>query len=271
MAYLGNLAAWLDKILGSFTGATINGKTITLTKHSGDTVTLTTQDTVYTHPTTAGNKHIPAGGASGNILRWKAAGEAEWGSELDPVYVDATTTTHGLMSAADKSKLDGVASGAEVNQNAYSNVKVGTTTVAADSKTDTLELVAGNNITITPDATNDKITIAATQYTHPAYTSRTGKPTANATPGFGGTVTISQITSDASGHVTAATDRTITIPSAVASSSANGLMSSTDKAAFDAMKTALNGGTTGQVLVKTASGYGWSDLVNIDVNPSGDE
>lgn len=47
-----------------------------------------------------------------------------------------------------------------VNQNAFSNVKVGTTTVAADSTTDTLELVAGSNIVLTPDGTNDKITIA---------------------------------------------------------------------------------------------------------------
>ena len=44
-----------------------------------------------------------------------------------------------------------------VNQNAFSNIKVGTTTVAADTITDTVEFV-GSNITITPDATKDKIT-----------------------------------------------------------------------------------------------------------------
>ena len=55
-----------------------------------------------------------------------------------------------------------------VNQNAFSNVKVGTTTVAADTATDTLEFVAGSNITITPDATTDKITIAANVPAHPA-------------------------------------------------------------------------------------------------------
>lgn len=66
------------------------------------------------------------------------------------------------MSSADKSKLDGVASGAEVNQNAFSNVVIGSTTVAADSKTDSLTL-AGSNVTLTPDATNDKITIGITK------------------------------------------------------------------------------------------------------------
>lgn len=74
----------------------------------------------------------------------------------------ATTGASGLMSAADKIKLNGIAAGAEVNQNAFSNVKVGSTTVAADSKTDTLELV-GSNVTLTPDATNAKVTIGITQ------------------------------------------------------------------------------------------------------------
>lgn len=60
----------------------------------------------------------------------------------------------------DKKKLSGIASGAEVNQDAFSNVKVGTTTISADSKTDTIELANGSNITITADDTNDKVTIA---------------------------------------------------------------------------------------------------------------
>lgn len=51
---------------------------------------------------------------------------------------------------------------AEVNQNAFSNVKVNSTTIAADSKTDTLNLVAGSNVTITPDADTDTITISST-------------------------------------------------------------------------------------------------------------
>jgi hypothetical protein len=50
-------------------------------------------------------------------------------------------------------------SNAEKNQNAFSNIIVGETTIAADTTTDTLTLV-GSNVTITPDATNDKITIA---------------------------------------------------------------------------------------------------------------
>lgn len=48
------------------------------------------------------------------------------------------------------------------NQNAFSNVKVGNTTIAADTTTDTLTIAAGSNVKITPDATNNKVTIDAT-------------------------------------------------------------------------------------------------------------
>lgn len=53
-------------------------------------------------------------------------------------------------------------SNAEKNQNAFSNIAVGSTTIAANSTTDTLTL-AGSNVTITPDATNDKVTIGITK------------------------------------------------------------------------------------------------------------
>ena len=88
----------------------------------------------------------------------------------DTTYAAATQSVAGLMSAADKKKLDGVATGAEVNQNAFSNILVGSTTIAADTKTDTLTFVAGTNVTLTPDATNDKLTIAAKDTTYAAAT-----------------------------------------------------------------------------------------------------
>ena len=72
-------------------------------------------------------------------------------------YSNATTSAAGLMSTSDKSKLDRIATGAQVNQNAFSNIIVGSTTIAADTTTDSLTLV-GSNVTITPDATNDKVT-----------------------------------------------------------------------------------------------------------------
>ena len=43
-------------------------------------------NTVYTHPTTAGNKHIPSGGSSGQILRWSSDGTAAWGADNNTTY-----------------------------------------------------------------------------------------------------------------------------------------------------------------------------------------
>lgn len=48
-------------------------------------------DTIYVHPTTAGNKHIPAGGAAGQILRWSADGTAVWGADTDTNTWDANS------------------------------------------------------------------------------------------------------------------------------------------------------------------------------------
>ena len=69
----------------------------------------------YTHPTTSGNKHIPTGGSSGQILKWSADGTAVWGTDKDTTYSPATHSANGLMTSEDKKKLDGVASGAQVN------------------------------------------------------------------------------------------------------------------------------------------------------------
>jgi len=73
----------------------------------------------------------------------------------------AEGTTNLYLTSAERSKLSGIATGAEVNQNAFSNIAVsGQTTVAADGKTDTFTLVAGTGVTITTDANTDSITIA---------------------------------------------------------------------------------------------------------------
>ena len=122
-------------------------------------------------------------------------------------------------TTAEKTKLSGIAAGAEVNQNAFTNVVVGSTTIAADTKTDTLTIVAGNNITITPDATNDKITIAANNTTY-----------SNAT------------------------------------SSAAGLMSAADKAKLDGVATGANKTTVDSTLSSTSTNPVQNKVVNAAIN-----
>lgn len=123
-----------------------------------------------------GKDTITAGNNSIDVYDWAQA-------STKPSYTQdevADGTTYKRFSSTEQSKLSGIATGAEVNQNAFSNIKVGSTTVAADSKTDTVEFV-GSGVTITPDATNDKIT-----FTVPAGVSPyTSNPAMNGTASAG--------------------------------------------------------------------------------------
>lgn len=78
----------------------------------------------------------------------------------DHTYTDipsATQTEAGLLSAADKAKLDGMGEGAEENQNAFSVIQLGDTTTktAATGKESTLQLYtqanSGLDIAVTGD------------------------------------------------------------------------------------------------------------------------
>lgn len=101
------------------TGLSVNGRTITYTKGDGTTGTITTQDTNTT-------------------------------------YGVATTSTNGLMSSSDKTKLNGIASGAEVNQNAFSTVELyqnltfsnPTKTINAGAKKDKLVLKGDGEVEV---------------------------------------------------------------------------------------------------------------------------
>lgn len=84
----------------------------------------------YTHPTAPGYKHIPAGGASGQVLKYKSDGEAQWADEVNyddelagkvpasrkvngkPLSADVTLAAKdvGAIPATEKGAANGVAS-----------------------------------------------------------------------------------------------------------------------------------------------------------------
>lgn len=130
----------------------------------------------------SGKDTITMGNSSIDVYDWAQA-------STKPSYTQDEVgdgNAYKRFSASEQTKLSGIAAGAEVNQNAFSKVKVTTsggtsTSIDADAKADTLEIVAGTNITITPDATNDKITIAAADQSIEAAT---------ATPNMDGTAAV---------------------------------------------------------------------------------
>ncbi|MDU4960945.1 MAG: hypothetical protein E6X17_09850 [Sporomusaceae bacterium] len=108
-------------------------------------------------------------------------------SPANHAHAVATSSSDGFIDNASWNKLQGVAAGAEVNQNAFSNVLVNGKTIQADAKTDTLELAAGANITLTPDVTNDRVTISVSgKVTNASYADSAGSAPANG--GNAGTV-----------------------------------------------------------------------------------
>ena len=134
----------------------------------------------------------------------------------DAVFTDTHYTTHLIAGASATATANASATNGKVYLNLLDNTTI----------RESHNIVGSGATTVTCDA-NGKITIDTTSssYTHPTYTAITGKPTANQTPGFGQTFTISQITTDSLGHVTGATDRTVKIPNATmgaASASAAG-------------------------------------------------
>ena len=142
-------------------------------------------------------------------------------------------------TSAEKTKLSGIEAGAEVNQNAFSNIKVGTTTIAADSKTDTLELTAGTGITLTPDATNDKVTVSVAS-----------------APKLTTARTIS-LSGDVSGSTSFDGSANVTITATVADDSHNHVISNIDglQAALDAKETPAGAQTKADSALASAKNY----------------
>lgn len=118
----------------------------------------------------------PAKGAQGLFLR----GDNVWAKPTDTTYNDATTSAHGLMTAADKTKLNGIAT----NANNYTHP-------------------ASHSIDMITETTNKKVMTAvertklagiaagANKYIHPNYAARTSG--------------LYKVTVDDTGHISAAT------------------------------------------------------------------
>lgn len=81
-------SALKTKLEGITTGATKVEKSTT----NGNVKINSIETTVYSHPTSAGNKHIPAGGAAGQSLVYGgSSGTAAWGTAPTIVRSGATT------------------------------------------------------------------------------------------------------------------------------------------------------------------------------------
>lgn len=149
----GTVTANRVAVFSDTTGRVIkdSGYTIATSVPSGAKFT----DTVYTHPTTSGYKHIPSGGSTGQILKWSSSGTAVWGdlevSSSGPSNImdgsstgsivslvpmpDTTPGTYsfafGQYSAA--TEVGSIAIGSSVMSSGYDSFAEGSATVSSGS------------------------------------------------------------------------------------------------------------------------------------------
>ena len=166
---IGNTDVNLSQYVNTLSG-TANSGVVTNISKSGNTLTVTSASLETAAPVASGTTlsfiDSVSQAANGKITATKKT------------VSDATTTAHGLMSAADKVKLNSIAEGATnvtdttvsgwgyIKSYTDTNQKIKAKSGATDvtfGDNDVVEFVAGSNVTITPDKTNKKITIAATQ------------------------------------------------------------------------------------------------------------
>lgn len=91
---------------GNYSNTQLSQEEVAAMLTAGANITITTDgeisatdtDTVYTHPTTAGNKHIPSGGAAGQFLKYSSSGTATWAT---PSYTTNTNTTYSAGGGLD--------------------------------------------------------------------------------------------------------------------------------------------------------------------------
>jgi hypothetical protein len=71
-------------------------------------------DTVYTHPTTAGNKHIPTAGATDQVLTYSSSGTAQWAAPAAGGVDGITSSADATAITIDSSERVGIGTTAPV-------------------------------------------------------------------------------------------------------------------------------------------------------------
>lgn len=180
----------------------------------------------YTHPTTSGNKHIPAGGASGQILRWSDDGTAVWGADKDTTY---SVMKGATSSAAGSSGL--VPAPASGKQGQYLRGDgvwaTPTNTTYGEASSSAAGLMSSSD-----KAKLDGIATGANKYTH---------PTSGVTAG-----TYKSVTVNAQGHVTGGSNPTTLSGYGITDAEAKGSVSShnTSTSAHSDIRDLISGLTT---------------------------
>lgn len=132
---------------------------------NGGNVPIITADSLANRPTLTSDGHIfiAIDETENRIYRfnqststWIPIGGTGHADSVD--WEDIENKPTSFLTIEEKTKLDEV----EANQNAISNIKVGEITIHSANETDTVELIAGNDIELIADTTTKTVTINST-------------------------------------------------------------------------------------------------------------
>jgi hypothetical protein len=205
----------------------VGGTGITVAYNDTTGKTTVTNSSIYTHPTQTAISADATNNGTNVIDSVVVNTLGHVTSVTTRDLSEATVSTAGVMSSADKTKLDGIATGAEVNQNTFTTIAVGgQSSVVADTKTDTLTLAVSTGVSISTNATTDTITFTntapdqvvaissgsaiAVSGTYPNFTVDHTDTSSQASVDNSGATVIQDVTLDGFGHVTGLASRAIT-------------------------------------------------------------
>jgi hypothetical protein len=163
----------MPKSGGAFTGAlttnsTFDGRDVATDGTKLDGIASSANN--YSHPTGAGNNHVPTGGSSGQFLKYSASGVAVWAADNNTTYsVGDGELSQINFTSADHSKLNGIAASANnythpnhsgdvvSSADGATTIQVDAVDIAMLSATGTASsttFLRGDNAWVTPTDTN---------------------------------------------------------------------------------------------------------------------
>lgn len=234
---IGDLVGAIDPITGIYVATEVTYKTVTISSNGLVSIAYKVGDTSASKSMT-GRSESSGGGVS------YSAGK---GITIDGRTINADVDSSDLKTVNDlaqeaKTQASNAASTAARAQEAAETAQN-----TADAKVGSVKATSPLSVT----KTDDEVSLA---HTNSGVSAGAYGAASNVTADWGDTVTVgARMSVNATGHVTSAQGRTVTLPDNTATQSAKGLMSSTDKTKLDGIAQGANKTTVDSALSSTST------------------
>lgn len=256
---------------------TVDGKANAVHTHSGyaSTSDIETLQTAINGKANANHTHTEYAAANHTHSDYASVDDVEaietalsGKADTSHTHGVATTSAKGFLSSADKSKLDGIATGA--NKTVVDTAMSSTSTNPVQNKTvnsaldNKVDKVTGKGLSTNDYTTDEKTKLAgiatgANKYTHPSYTAKSSglyKVAVDSTGHISGTTAV------AKADITALGIPSTNTTYVNATTSTAGLMSTTDKSKLDGIATGANKTTVDTALSSTSTNPVQNKVIN---------